>query len=90
MENWDIFEFFDGQLSKNFILWIRSPKLLLAAHFLDNKIIFYDILTREDLWKIYSDSLVFKNMLVWNSDPLNILRLDSTTKEKSEDYSSLI
>ena len=45
---------------------------------------------REDLLGIDSETLVFETIILGNNDPLNVSKLNTTSKNKSEDYSYLI
>ena len=86
MDNADIFEYSDGKQSKQFLLFIRGDNLLVAIHFKDGKVKFYDAILREDLLGIDSKILKFETIILDNNDPLNISKLNTTGNCKSEDY----
>ena len=86
MDNIDIFEYSDGQQSKQLILFIRGSYLAVAVHFKEGDVIFYDVIMREDLLSIDSEILMFETIILNNNDPLNISKLNTTGNCKSEDY----
>ena len=88
MDNVDIFEYSDGQQPNQFILLIRGDYLALSVHLKDGNVIFYDTNLREDLLGIDSENLVFETIILGNNDPLNISKLNTTSKSKFEDYSN--
>ena len=88
MDNVDIFEFSDGQKPNQFILFIRGDNLALSVHLKDENVKFYNTNMREDLLGIDSETLVFETIILGNNDPLNVSKLNTTSKNKSEDYSN--
>ena len=88
MDNVDIFEYSDYKKPKQLILCIRGDYWALSVHFIDGYVKFYDPYIREDLIGIDSEILEFENIILGNNDPLNISKLNTTSLNKSEDYSN--